>query len=164
MTKEELKKAKAAYRQQSSCKNGKLDKNGNLVEMRLSFDQWLDIWLTSGHWDQRGNSKGKYVMARHNDLGHYELGNVSIKLFEENCKEAHLGRAKSQSQKDKLRNIRLGMKFPPRTQQYRDSRKRKIMTTEGIMLGREQVADHFNVSKRTVSLWLIKKSKEFYYL
>jgi 5-keto 4-deoxyuronate isomerase len=160
----DIKKAQQAYRYQSACRYGKFDRNGNLVEMKMTFEQWLDIWITSGHWHQRGNKKGMYVMARHNDLGHYEPNNVSIIPFEQNCRDAHLRIPKSQTQKQKLRNIRLGMKFGSRTQSIKDAAKKKIQTPCGVMLGREQVAEHYSVSKRTVSYWLSKKSNEFYYL
>lgn len=55
--------------------------------MRLSFDEWLSIWKTSGHLHERGKGAGKYVMSRINDLGHYELGNVCIKLHVDNIRE-----------------------------------------------------------------------------
>ena len=66
---------------------GRTDKNGNEVEFLLSFDEWLQIWLESGHLNERGCRKGQFVMARKNDIGHYEVGNVEIKLSSENNKE-----------------------------------------------------------------------------
>lgn len=84
----ELAKAYTAYRLQSNCSKTRVDRNGNPIEMRLSFDDWLQIWLDSGKWDQRGTRKGQYCMSRINDLGHYEKGNVEIKLTSENSSEA----------------------------------------------------------------------------
>jgi hypothetical protein len=50
---------------------------------------------------ERGNKPGKYVMARYDDVGAYEPGNVEIITFEENtiagrvgCKHSAKARAK----------------------------------------------------------------------
>ncbi len=67
------------------------DRNGNLIEFRLSFEQWLDIWMASGKWHKRGRLKGCYCMSRHNDIGHYEVGNVKIITHSENVSEAMKG-------------------------------------------------------------------------
>lgn len=62
----------------------RVDKLGNPIKMLLTFDEWLDIWLSSGHWHERGNKRGQYVMSRYNDIGHYEIGNVEIKTGTDN--------------------------------------------------------------------------------
>ena len=59
------------------------------IEFKLTFKQWLDIWLSSGNWHQRGKSQGCYVMSRINDLGHYEVGNVFIQRQEDNHSETY---------------------------------------------------------------------------
>jgi hypothetical protein len=41
----------------------------------------------SGKWSQCGNRHGEYCMARFGDQGAYEIGNVRICSFEENCAE-----------------------------------------------------------------------------
>lgn len=69
-----------------SCSNRK-DKNGNQILMKLTFDEWCYIWDQSGKWEERGRGIGKYCMSRKNDIGHYEIGNVQIKLFSENTSE-----------------------------------------------------------------------------
>ena len=84
MTEDELKKARSAYGMQVYNIRNKLDRLGNKVEMRLTFEEWLDIWVKSGHWLERGKKRGQYVMARKDDIGHYEIGNVSIVLHSEN--------------------------------------------------------------------------------
>ncbi|MFN9476094.1 hypothetical protein [Acidovorax sp.] len=75
-----------------SCKLRKPDRHGHKIEMKLTFEQWLQIWMDSGKLEQRGRGKGGYCMARHDDLGDYEVGNVSIKSIVENSREAKLGR------------------------------------------------------------------------
>jgi hypothetical protein len=61
------------------------------IDFEISFDDWYAIWQQSGKWDQRGKGKNKYVMSRHNDIGPYKVGNVSIKSQEENTREANAG-------------------------------------------------------------------------
>lgn len=84
----ELKKALSAYKQQKKNCGRRKDRNGTPIEMRLTFEQWLDIWLSSGKWEQRGRGTGKYVMSRVDDLGHYELGNVKVSLNADNIRES----------------------------------------------------------------------------
>ena len=69
----------------------RLDLLDRPIEFRLTFDEWFDIWIASGQLFNRGKKKGQYVMARTADLGHYEIGNVEIKLATENTREANLG-------------------------------------------------------------------------
>jgi hypothetical protein len=65
------------------CKNY-LDRLGNPITMKLSFEEWFKIWQDSGHWEERG----KYVMSRINDLGSYEIGNVFIQTKAANSIES----------------------------------------------------------------------------
>lgn len=88
----DIRKASKAYGQQlNDCKYKPKTKNGAPVEMKLTFPQWLRIWICSGRWNERGTRKGSYCMARHNDEGHYEEGNVSIILHSQNTRDAQLG-------------------------------------------------------------------------
>lgn len=59
------------------------------IEWRLSFDDWWNIWQESGHWEERGDSKGKYCMSRYGDTGPYSVENVYINKFEDNTKEVY---------------------------------------------------------------------------
>ena len=58
------------------------------IEFKLTYEQWIDWWLNTGHFEDRGLGKGKYVMSRIGDSGAYELGNIECKLHEENGREA----------------------------------------------------------------------------
>lgn len=55
----------------------------------LTYRQWLCIWTTSGHWHERGNRPGQYVMARKGDRGAYACGNVYIITNEQNRQLAY---------------------------------------------------------------------------
>lgn len=88
-----LRKLKTAYQlQKFNCDNkvnrngkiGRYDRNGDKIEFKLTFEEWLRIWIDSGHLHERGRKKGQYVMSRKNDIGHYEVGNVFIQLCSEN--------------------------------------------------------------------------------
>lgn len=54
------------------------------IAWEFTFDSWHSMWEASGHWDQRGVGKGKYVMARFGDVGPYSTTNVEIILALQN--------------------------------------------------------------------------------
>lgn len=58
------------------------------IEFKLSFDEWWDIWQTSGKWNERGQTG--YCMCRNKDEGAYETDNVRIDTWESNSKENYL--------------------------------------------------------------------------
>lgn len=111
-----LTEAKRKYRYHKNrcgwCKSA----DGSPIEMRLTFEEWLKIWLDSGHWGDRGMHKGGYVMARHNDLGHYEIGNVAIKSNAENTREGRVGKKHTA---DVKKRISLAKKGQPLSQSHR---------------------------------------------
>lgn len=95
----------------------------------LTFDEWIKIWMDSGHWHQRGRRVGEYCMARPGDQGTYEVGNVKIILHSENSSDrlitpamrAHLrrvnvgnknrvGKSHTTATKEKLSKAALGNK------------------------------------------------------
>jgi len=106
------------------------------IDFNLTFDEWLNIWQNSGHYQDRGRGKGKYVMSRIDDKGGYTLGNVFIQLNKDNvidaCKgndwnkgrihtektkkkisQGLKGRILSQEWKDKIKAAGIGKKKPP---------------------------------------------------
>jgi len=113
----------------------KLDKVGNPVEMRLTFEEWCRIWEESGHWEERG--RGGYVMARHNDLGHYEVGNVSIKLSADNIREANVGRKPTAAQR---RKQSAAMKLKPHKPDSDEVKRKKSEAHRGVPLSKSHRA------------------------
>lgn len=107
------------------------------VEFLLTFEEWLDIWETSGHLHERGCRKGQYVMARYGDQGPYAIGNVRICTVEENHKErmsnpnnqaimlkSHLGIKSSPETIEKVRKAGLGRIHTPETiEKMREARR-----------------------------------------
>ena len=63
------------------------------VEFRLTFEQWRDWWLATGHVDERGKLRGQWVMARPGDAGAYEVGNLECMRAEDNVRQQNELRA-----------------------------------------------------------------------
>jgi hypothetical protein len=57
------------------------------IDWQLSFEDWYDIWISSGHWDQRGVSG--YQMCRYGDEGPYIKENVYIATQAVNKQDAY---------------------------------------------------------------------------
>ncbi len=84
------------------------------IPFLLTFEEWLRIWVDSGHYHERGFRNGQYVMSRFGDKGPYSIDNVKIILAEENRKFKHTEKAKQQISKSLIGNKRsLGFKHPP---------------------------------------------------
>jgi len=81
-------KTKALFRKKYLSKiastRGRVDKNNELIEMRLTFDEWCNIWVESGHLPM-----SPYVLSRVRDCGHYEVGNVFVQHNLMNVSEAN---------------------------------------------------------------------------
>jgi len=84
------------------------------IDFLLSYEEWLHIWETSGKLPLRGRGRGKYCMARNNDIGPYALHNVTIQLNEKNISDGNKDRWKnkfvSQETKNKIRLARQKQK------------------------------------------------------
>jgi hypothetical protein len=80
------------YDEQRKAARGRNDVFGNPIEFRLTFAEWIMIWIESGKYHLRGVRRGEYCMSRINDIGHYEVGNVRIILNSENISAAQKGR------------------------------------------------------------------------
>lgn len=63
------------------------------VAWDLSFDQWRNWWLATGHVDERGRLRGQWVMARPYDSGPYALGNLLCLRAEDNVTQQNELRA-----------------------------------------------------------------------
>lgn len=113
LTPEELKRAFKAFKGQiHRVSKDQPDRNGHTVEVKMSFEEWLSIWQASGKLHLRGRGAGKFCMGRHNDLGDYEVGNVSIISWEQNSADAKRGRPVKQATRDKMSEQRKGVAKP----------------------------------------------------
>ena len=104
------KTAKRRYLTQKSAvkTKGRVDKSGVKILFKFTFEKWADIWEASGKWAQYGHFKGQYCMARYDDLGHYEVGNVYIRLHSENAGDSRRGATVSDETKERMRQAQLG--------------------------------------------------------
>ena len=62
--------------------------NRRNIGWEFTFEEWLQVWLNSCHWNNRGRETGQYVMARFNDSGPYSKDNVEIITTADNVKAA----------------------------------------------------------------------------
>ena len=157
--------AKGRYNSQRCSARSRKDKNGNQIEFRLTFDEWLDIWTTSGHYEEMGRKRGQYCMSRYNDIGHYEVGNVFIQLFEQNRKDAVEGFTLSSSQKAAMMSKVVGV---PKSEEHKQkisiARRKAIMTPKGECSSILEAASKFNHHTKWIHNKLKKCPTEYYYL
>jgi hypothetical protein len=59
------------------------------IPFLFTYEEWLAVWLASGHLDERGRYRDGYVMARLGDRGPYAPGNIHIITHAENIAEAY---------------------------------------------------------------------------
>ena len=91
---------KDPFRKAYTQQKGNVRQRG--LEMRLTFEEWKQIWIDSGHWENRGRGSCKYCMMRKDDQGHYELGNVFIGTNAKNVSEGNLGKPVSPETRQKI--------------------------------------------------------------
>ena len=56
----------------------------------FTYSSWLEMWLVSGKWEERGRGKGKYCVCREEDEGAYSPRNCYIGTFEDNMRDTRL--------------------------------------------------------------------------
>ena len=54
------------------------------IELELTFQQWLCIWVSSGKLGSRGKGRGQYMMCRTKEPGPYSVDNVYIGTAKQN--------------------------------------------------------------------------------
>lgn len=99
------------YKQRYNEQKGNAERRN--IDFNLTFEEWRDIWDSSGHWEERGRGIGKFVMARYGDIGPYAVGNVKIILHTDNVIEAFKdkpGHSCTESTKELLRAANSGKK------------------------------------------------------
>lgn len=89
-------------------------KKGQEFNFDLTFEQWLKVWVDSGKMDQRGRKAHEYCMSRKDRYKPYTYENMIIvvrrQLCAENTKGRFTGVPKSEKQKQKMREAKLGVK------------------------------------------------------
>jgi hypothetical protein len=59
------------------------------IEWQITFEEWCQIWSSSGKWEFRGKGAGRYCMARRLDEGPYSKANVYITTNDGNTRDFH---------------------------------------------------------------------------
>ena len=57
------------------------------IPWSMSYEEWLEMWLLSGKWEERGRKSGQYCMCRLGDTGPYSKKNCFIGLTDNNQQE-----------------------------------------------------------------------------
>jgi hypothetical protein len=96
------------------------------IEWHFTFEEWLAWW--GDDIDNRGHAPGKFVMARHGDVGPYHPDNVRKATHKENTAEARNKRIntpagifnslKEASEHYKVKNTTLGYRLKRYPTQY----------------------------------------------
>lgn len=107
------------------------------IPWEFTYADWLEMWLVSGKWQQRGKLSGQYCMCRLFDTGPYSKKNCYIASTDEN-------------QQTRWENVRKVIKA--------DQEKIVRMWLDTGMT-QQDVADHFAIDQSYVSK-LIKKLKK----
>lgn len=113
----------------------------------MTFEQWWQLWSSSGHWHERGRGKHRYVMARFNDKGPYEPGNIKIITNSDNSRESRWrnagpkpNRIVSDVTRQKLRWASLGNTHSLGFKQSEETKQKRRV----LMLGNKYSSGHKN--------------------
>ena len=79
LTEEQKKFFMQKYKAKIASTKNRKDKNGNPIEFKMSFEEYVSLYLDGNVIPSR-----EYVLARNNDIGHYEIGNVAVVHMLEN--------------------------------------------------------------------------------
>lgn len=147
------------------------------IEMRLTFEEWKEIWVSSGKWHERGRGAEKYCMCRIGDKGHYEAENVFIAQNKRNVSDGNTGkkipdsvRAKiSKSNKGQSHPWSVGLKNPMHRPEVKEKisaatgganhyKQRGVVTPDGYFVTAKAAAIALNINKSTVE-WRSRHNK-----
>lgn len=59
------------------------------VVWNLTFEEWHQWWIDSGHYHERGRLGHQYCMCRINDEGAYQLDNIYCDTSSKNVSDSH---------------------------------------------------------------------------
>jgi DNA-binding XRE family transcriptional regulator len=81
------------------------------IPFLFSYSEWLEMWLISGKWENRGKQRGCFQMCRFGDEGAYSPRNCYIGSVADNQKERH-NHSEPETQKiiELYKNTRMSQK------------------------------------------------------
>ena len=147
------------------------------VEFFITFEEWKQVWLDSGKWDERGRGAEKFCMCRIGDVGCYSVANVFIGLGKHNVRDGNIGKLdsnetrqkKSQSMRGKPHLWSVGDKNPMHRPEVKAKLSAKIgganhykaigvTTPEGFFPTAKQAAIALDIKKSTIE-WRARNNK-----
>lgn len=147
------------------------------IEFLITFEDWLDIWESSGKWHLRGRGANKYCMCRFGDKGVYSVDNVFIGQGKQNVCDGNLGKVLSNETKQKMSESQSGKlkpwvagknnpmhrpevkaKFSAATGGANHYKARGVLTPKGFFPTAKLAAEALGIKKPTVE-WRAKNNK-----
>ena len=83
---------------------------------QLTFEEWLDLWMSSGHYDERGRKQDQYALYRPDPTQPLSKHNAIISTNHERVKKINLGKKCSDETKEKMRQKKLGV---PKSEEHK---------------------------------------------
>ena len=114
------------------------------IDFLLTYEEWLQIWIDSGHLHERGRFRGQYVMARFGDKGPYAIGNVKIVTAEENVSEGNKGKVVSALQREKIRQRNLNRVYKKWGHHSDESKQKMSKAQKGKKFSEEHIKNLSN--------------------
>lgn len=167
--------ARDLFRQAYTQHKGNAKTRG--VPFLLTFEEWKEIWLASGKWEQRGRGAEKYCMCRMGDAGAYEVGNVFIDRNARNISDGNKGKPDSPETRAKKSAALVGKPKPwaqgqgnpmhrPEVKAAMSAaiggakhyKQRGVVTPQGYFVTAKEAAAALGMSKSTVE-WRAKHKK-----
>jgi hypothetical protein len=128
----DIKKAKNQYWVHKSGANARK------IPFLFTFEEWINMWIKSGHYHNRGKKKHQYVMSRYDDVGPYSVDNCFIQMASLNCSQApkntanQLLLARAAKTSDSYKKISKALKGRPWTEARRKAQQFKKENYNGI--------------------------------
>ena len=137
-------------------------------QWQIDFNQWLNIWIASGHISQMGSSGNEYVLARIDRTRPFTVDNLHIVTKSQQITDLHRGVSKNRG-----REFNVGIKRSEETRQrLRDSHKgykptptgTPIQTPQGVFPTLKAAAEHYGVNVTAIHYFKRKYPNEWYYV
>ena len=144
------------------------------IDWLFTFDTWFVMWQQSGHYNEMGNRKGQYCMARSGDTGPYSITNVRITTTEDNHREAvkvtrqhtsienqvgHYTHPKGKAAWNKDKTYDATPKMVEHLNKVHTSNQMKVMTPAGVFNSIQLAATALGVHKENARRWAKNNQK-----
>ena len=147
------------------------------IDFCMTFEQWTEMWVESGKWEQRGRGADKYCMCRVGDVGPYSVENVFIGQGKQNVSDGNIGkpdseetrRKKSEALKGKphpwskgelnpMHRPEVKAKISEATGGANHYKARGVVTPEGFFATAKLAAEALGIKKSTIE-WRARNNK-----